>query len=360
MRLQSPGQCGHAGGPGALRRVHVHTLGRTIVLSEIIRDARPGEYLHYQVIDAPALRSHRGQIFLQDHGEHCSLHWQVDFELASKTATRFAGKILQRQLGASLDKLQRILEAEPDDACLPTWAPVDAPSLGDWREAERVLAALRELASELTCSGDPKNVFAHVYSYVSEDIIAGCKANDFVYPAWALKLLPSFYDYYVRNLDLWRQGKPGAVESHWQRAFQVTDQGSSRYPGPDGQLLSGLFLSIHAHIASDLPRVLAEVYAENYAETCDYARFRGDYYAMGRIFQGTSATKKIAAHVPPGLLPRWAELLQRLMSDDMIQRLIYKHRYDVLKERRAAFRKGAEIADLLVRRHQSAPSPQRG
>ncbi len=348
VRLRSAGQSAHPGGPGAFRHVHVKTLGRSFLLKEVIRDAVPGAYLRYQVVEALGLKSHTGQIFLRDQASGCHMRWQVEFEFSSSAADALVARMLRKELGASLDTLRKILTKPGQSVPLPSWAPVADPSPEDWQAADQVLLEQRTLAAQLSDRNDPKNIFAHVYSYVSEDMIAGCRTGAFVYPAWALKLLPSFHGYYMRNYQRWCGLQDGPVEAHWQRAFRVTEQGSSRYPGPEGQLASGLILSVHAHIASDLPRSLAEVYADSFATSSDYARFRGDYYSMGKIFQ--NATKKIRTHVPPEFVPLWARLAQGLASEDVMQKIIYKRGYDVLKRRRAAFRSGAELAELLVRR----------
>lgn len=352
ISLKAPGEGGHAGGPGARRKVRVHAGGRELVLDEVIRDARPPHLLVYQVVNGFPLRSHLGKIHLDERDGGCSLRWDVDFDFVGPGTGRLVARVLRSQLERSLDALQTLLSRPNVGAAieLPTFSDVPGPTPEDWQRAEAVLAAQEAHAAELDARADAKRLFAHVYGDVSAGILRASREGRFTYPAWPLRLVPVFHDYYWRNYQRWCGTEKGAVESHWRRAFQVAENGSRRYPGADGQLLSGFVLSAHAHIESDLPRSLAEVYVDHFAEDCDYVRFRGDYFCMGQIFLDSS--RKLQSLIPSEFIPLWAKTVRELMPEEFVQALIYRRSYDLPKERRAAFRRGAEIAEVLLRRRE--------
>ena len=354
VKLVSGGQNGHAGGPGAHRRVFVKSGGRTIVLDEVIRDSQPGQRLVYQVVDNAVLTSHLGTITLREEGGTTALLWEVTFTCLAPGLAAFFARILRRQLGSSLDTLKAVLEADPGQpVTLPSWGPVPAPTDALWRQGEHVLSELRALADTLDQANDPKRIFPHIYSFVSEGILQACRDGGFVYPAWALQMLPVFYEYYLRNYERWCGLQEGPVESHWRRAFRVLDGQSARHSEPAGQLLAGLVLSVHAHVESDLPRSFAEVYVDHFADTSDYNRFRGDYYCMGQIF--VDSFKRVQELIPGDYLPAWARVARRVLPESLMQNLAYSRAYDLPKRRRAAFRRGAELAEmLLVRAHRPA------
>jgi hypothetical protein len=102
-----------------------------------------------------------------------------------------------------------------------------------------------------------------------------------------------------------------------------------------------------------LPRTLAQVYVDHFAEVADYDRFRGDYYAMGHIFM--ESARRIQALMPEDSVPLWAKALGRFMPQEITQQVIYKKAYNLPKQRRAAFRRGAELANMLLAR-QSHPA----
>ncbi len=146
----------------------------------------------------------------------------------------------------------------------------------------------------------------------------------------------------------------GPAEAHWQRAFAALDGLSAAHSSDTERLLGGLSLAVHAHVESDLPRSLAEVYVDHFAKHCDYARFRGDYYGMGSIF--VDAFRRVLDVIPSQSLPAWARMANRTLPAQFMQQLAYRKAYDLPKHRRAAFRRGAEIAEVLLRR-QSDPQP---
>jgi uncharacterized protein YndB with AHSA1/START domain len=348
IRLVAAGQAGHPGGPGAHRRVYLPVAGRTVVLNEVIRNAEPPHRLTYQVVDTLPMRSHMGEIYLKESDSGCRLRWEIEFEVLAERASPLVGRALHSKLDEALDRLVAMLAGESDEAPLPTWSEIERPGEEDWSRAEATLAAQQELARKLDADGDPKRIFAHIYSFVSDGILSACRAGDFIYPSWPLRLLPVFHDYYWRNFERWCGLTEGPVESHWRRAFAASEKPRTDKRDP---LAIGLVLAIHAHVESDLPRTLAEVYVDHFAESSDYERFRGDYYAMGQIF--IDAFEKIQALMPQDSVPLWAKAAGRVMPQEITQQLIYRRGYDLPKHRRAAFRRGAEIATMLLARQKS-------
>ncbi len=342
----APGQSGHPGGPGAHRRIFLPALGRVIILNEVIRDAEPPHRLSYQVVDTVAMRSHLGQIHIEDTDEGCQLRWEVEFELIVPWANALVAKQLKNQLSRALDSLVTNLDgADDSEIQLPSWPEVAPPTDEDWTRAEATLIDLQALALDLDKQQDPKRIFAHIYSYVSEGVLQGCRDGRFIYPAWALRLLPLFHEYYWSNFQRWTGSAPGQVESHWRRAFAAAENTSGSSAAP---MSVGLVLAIHAHVESDLPRTLAQVYVDHFSDCADYDRFRGDYYAMGHIF--LESARRIQALMPQDAVPLWAKALGRLMPQEVTQQVMYRRAYNLPKQRRAAFRRGAELANMLLAR----------
>jgi len=353
VQVVQNGQGNHPGGPGTHRRVFIKAAGRHMVLNEVIRDSEPGKSLTYQVVDNAALRSHRGTISLREETDGTHLQWNVAYECVAPGLAPLFAKVLRSQLETSLLALASVLESEtPPQTVLPHWPAIPAPTEKQWRRGEEVLNDLVQLANTLDAAGDPKRIFPHIYSFVSEGILQACRRGDFVYPSWALELLPVFYEYYLRNYRRWCGPDKAQTESHWKRAFRVLDGESTRYPDAASQLLAGLVLSVHAHVESDLPRSFAEVYVDSFAETSDYGRFRGDYYCMGQIF--IKAFARVQDIIPPGYLPRWARIARRLLPEELMQQVAYTKAYNLPKQRRAAFRRGEEMAELLLVRSRRA------
>jgi hypothetical protein len=142
------------------------------------------------------------------------------------------------------------------------------------------------------------------------------------------------------------------VESHWRRAFAAAEKPKRKKTNP---VATGLVLAIHAHVESDLPRTLAQVYVDHFSESSDYDRFRGDYYAMGSIFMDSA--RRILHLIPRDSLPLWARAINRVMPQELTQQVIYRKAYNLPKQRRAAFRRGAELASMLLARQHVASAP---
>ena len=357
VKLKSAGDGGHPGGPGAHRRVYLNLGRRTVTLEEVIRDAIPGKLLIYEVVDNAMLRSHRGTITLSSSGGVTNLRWDVAYECSAPGVAALIARVLRTQLGQSLDRLKSQLEADPDVVpAMPTWKAIPAPTQAQWDIARQVHRDLQRLAARLDSNQDPKSIFPHIYSFVSEGILEACERGDFVYPSWPLHLLPVFYDYYHRNLQRWCGEQDRPVESHWERAFSVLDGIGRRGSTPSQRLLGGLALSVHAHVESDLPRTFAEVYVDHFASLCDYNRFRGDYYSMGRIF--INSLERVMEVIPASFVPTWAKLARRTLPAELMQQVAYRKAYDLPKHRRAAFRRGAELAEMLLMRQQGPKGAQ--
>ncbi len=349
VSVASVGDSDHPGSPGTHRRVYLNVAGRKVVLNEVIRDASPGKLLIYEVVDNPLLRSHKGTIILTQAGPITHLRWDVAYSCSAPGMARLVAKVLHGQLGQSLDTLKTQLESCPkEDLTLPAWQAIAPPTKQQWTAAQQVHTDLQDLAKTLDEKGDAKSIFPHIYSFVSKGILDACERGDFVYPSWPLHLVPVFYGYYLRNYERWCGEGVGEVESHWKRAFAALDGKSRKHATPSERLLGGLALSVHAHVESDLPRSFAEVYIDHFADMCHFNRFRGDYYSMGRIF--IDSLDRVMELIPGDVVPRWARLARGALPPELMQQVAYRKAYDLPKHRRAAFRRGAELAEMLQMR----------
>lgn len=347
VRMLAPGDGGHPGGVGALRRVAVDVAGQSVVLREVITGGEPGRSLSYRVMDGGGVRRHRGRIELLPRGQDTELCWEVEAALWPGL-DRLTTRLLASQIEASLDVLADIVQEEEPPSLPPVRDLGGPPAAELWREAEDVLAAQRRLRAQGDASGAPSRWFSRAYELVTENLIAMARAGAFLHPAWVLRLIPRFHDYYVGNLEPWEAGAVADVEAHWRRAFWVMENGSRRVPGDTGRIFSGLILGIRAHIEDDLTRALAEVYADHYAGRCDYVRFRGDYVAVGDLFGRAGQT--LADEMPQHLVPRWARLLKQVIPEEIAETLRYRRLYNLPRRRMQAFERGAAIARLLTER----------
>lgn len=358
ITLLEPGDRGHPGGAGALRRVSLPFLGRELHLREVVRDAAPPTRLGYRVIAGAPVRRHDGRIRIAREAEGCRLRWEVDLE-ATPAVVAAAAAAVAPALERSLDRLAARLPHAPA-ADLPAFADLTgAPDAALWSRSEAILAEQRALAAELFARGDPTRWFARVYAYVTEGQLAACRRGAVVHPEWVLRLIPRFHHYFVDNLQRWGGAGDGArAEAHWRRAFTAMERGSRRYPDERGRLFVGLFLAIRAHIEADLPRTLAEVWVDHYHGECDYVRFRGDYLTMGDVFE--DASERLIDDIPRRHIPAWARTLRRALPGGLQERLRHRRFYDIPRRRSLAFARGEEIANLLAARAQPAeprPSP---
>ncbi len=347
------GDGGLPGTVGALRSVTVRAAGRSFVLREVVEEALPPERFVYRVIEGPGVREHRGVMTLAPAPEGARLRWEVTFEMALPGAATATRLLLERQLGASLRHLARVVVGAPEvpgPAC-PGLDEADAlPAL--MAAAEAIHAEQAGLADELERGDDPKRWFTRVYELVTAQQLAAVRAGAIRHPGWVLRLIPRFHDYYVVNLRRAMAREPAHPagepwpEAHWRRAFRAMETGDGRHRDPAFVLFYGLLQGVRAHIEEDLPRALAEVWTRHYAGRCDYARFRADYLSMTTIFRRAAAG--LTERIPREHLPRYYRWLGPLLPQevkDLVQKIRF---YDVARERLRAFERGERLARLMT------------
>jgi hypothetical protein len=215
-----------------------------------------------------------------------------------------------------------------------------------WAEAQSVLEAQRVLADRLDREDDPKRWFTRVYQYVTENQLAWAREGNVRHVGWVLRLIPRFHHYYVANLERRRGEAAGIAEAHWQTAFDEMEGLGRKKKDPRRMLFIGLLRGMRAHIEEDLPRALAEVWVDHYADRADFARFRADYLSMGKIFiRSSEALMKL---VPRSFLPWYYRgPMPSLIPDDLKDRLRRKNYYDVPRARLLAFERGERLAEML-------------
>lgn len=349
-----PGDQGLLYGVGATRVVNVTgPLGSGQRLHEVIEISEPPHRMVYRVVDSPPVRAHRGEIRLEPtphDPQRCTLHWTVDIELALATLEPMARRLLDAELfQKSLSALSRLLERAPEPHptdLLTTPTPEDPPETREalFASARDIAEQQRAHADTLFARDDPKRWFARVYQYVTEAQIEHAASSRVTHTAWVLHLIPVFHRYYFEDNLLPRiRGQHHRVERHWRTAFDLMEGDNPRLA-----LFLGLRSAIIAHIEHDLPRALAEVYADHFAARCDYARFRADYLLMADLFG--QASSRLVAGIPRSFIPWYYHLADRFLVPEVKRAIERKSFYDVGKARREAFERGESLARLLVRR----------
>ena len=308
VREVAPGDGGGVDSVGAMREVTLRALGREIHLEEVIERAKPPQSLVYRVVSGVPLRYHRGEITLTPERAGTLLRWQVDFESPVTGVDRLMNYVLEKQLRQSLERLAHVVRhAIPRKRPWARQFEEPAPSRELWENAAEILDKQRTLASRLEDAGDPKQWFARVYSFVTEEQIALCRSGEITHPAWVLRIIPRFHDYYAVNLQRWLGLESGVAEAHWRSAFRAMEQASRWYDEPLTAITYGLAKGVQAHIEEDLPRALADVFVENYAGKCSFARFRADYLLMGNVFR--RASKRMLERMPSRHFPVFARIM---------------------------------------------------
>lgn len=336
------GDGGHPGGVGALRTVTLRALGKRIHLEEVVERSDPPHRIVYRVIGGAPLRNHRGEITLERAGRGCRLRWRVDYESPLSGVDHGMRWILERQLGDSLAKLAIVVrEATPQP--FPPSIHLEEPAQGRlWDDCEAILEEQRTLAESLENANDPKQWFARVYAFVTEEQLTLCRSGQIAHVPWVLRIVPRFHDYYVDNLRRWRAPSEGQAEAHWRSAFRAMEQADRWFKDPLAALAYGLAKGVQAHIEEDLPRALADVFVAEYAGVCDYARFRADYLLMGDVFR--RASERLLARMPSRSFPLYARVLLPLLPREGQDAFIHRRFYDIPRERRRAFERGERLA----------------
>jgi uncharacterized protein YndB with AHSA1/START domain len=355
ISLLAPGDAEEAGGVGALRRVTVHTLGRDAPFDEVIEASAPPNRLVYRVVRGLPLRDHRGEITLVDVPGGSKLTWTVDAEFLVPGMGIGAGAVLRSQLASSLRALARVTRGAPHApvALAPPRridAAVDLVPL--WSEARDVHERQIKLAKRLREEGDAKAWFTRVYELVTENQIALCRSGKVTHTAWVLRLIPHFHHYYVDNLLRARGERPGRAEEHWRRAFRKMERTRRSLSDPGAAVVWGILAGAKAHIEEDLPRALADVYLESYADACSYARFRADYVLMAGVFR--DAGQRIVDEMPKSYVPAPVRMLLPFMPLEVRSAVFDSRYYDIARARMKAFERGAR---LVAWRRGERPTP---
>lgn len=103
----------------------------------------------------------------------------------------------------------------------------------------------------------------------------------------------------------------------------------------------GILRGAEAHIEEDLPRALADVYIEDYASQCSYARFRADYVLMAGVFR--DAGQRIVDEMPKSYVPAPLRYLFPVVPLEMRDAVFNRRYYDVPRARMKAFERGSRL-----------------
>lgn len=352
VRAVAPGDGGQHAAVGAMRAVTIRALGQQIVLDEVIERVEPPHKLVYRVVGGAPLRRHRGEMSLSREGEGSRLRWKVEFKSPLSSMDYGMRLLLDRQLRESLDRLERaVTEAPPSQLEAPIKFAESTPK-ELWAQAEAILKQQRTLASRLEDAGDPKQWFARVYAFVTEEQMALCRSGEIAHPAWVLRIIPRFHEYYAGNLQRWLGLERGEAEAHWRSAFRAMENSGRWYRNPLAGLSYGLAKGVQAHIEEDLPRALADVYVDHYAGSCDFARFRADYLLMGNVFRRSS--RRMLERMPSKHFPPYARTLTLWLPQEGQDAVIHRRFYDIPRQRRRAFERGERLAHWLLERRPAA------
>ncbi|WP_132994087.1 SRPBCC family protein [Gordonia zhaorongruii] len=310
---------------GALRTVTLP--GGRARLKEVVEHSEAPFRLDYRVHDGgPALLHHLGRQRIDPSPAGCTITWTVEMRLVSTVATRLLASRVRAQVAESLELLSRL--DPPDEKPLaPIPVRVAANTAAPRRAALAVLESQRDLADRLAASDDPKQWFARVYSYVTQEMIDACPglAN----PDWVLRLIPVFDEYYTRSLLAFERGEE--CEPMWQKAWSTCER---RDPdNPARPVMAGLLRGVSAHIDADLPRAIADVHSRYYSDR-DLREFRPDYLRLAPVF--TAASDRLLHDLPRSHKPWWTTAASRI-HPQVRDALLARRGYDVGKHRFRAF-----------------------
>lgn len=354
ITLKDPGAADVADGVGALRRVTL-PHGKVSFLEVVEGSTRPREF-RYRVFRAgPLLRHHRGvQRVTALPGGGCRIDWTVDVELVVPLLAHGMVAYLRREVRSSLGAMRR-LGADPNGDARPVRSesrPQPRPVTADRLralvdDADRARVEQRAVADELAAANDPKQWFARVYQYVTEEMIAHATDSDSVLrlenPDWVLALIPTFHEYFTTNLAAYRAGE--VAEPAWQKAWSTCERMNPDNPALP--IMQGLLAGVAAHIEADLPRAIARVQTAEFADR-DLREFRPDYLRLAPIFHTASA--RLLDDLPDSHKPWWVAPVRRL-HPNFLDAAIARTGYDVAGRRIRAF----DDAVRLWRQHQDSP-----
>lgn len=320
-------------GMGALRVVTLP--GGRSKLREVVELAEFPRRFVYRVHDGgPLLLSHRGEQLLEPTPAGCTLTWTVDLTLAGGLS-RPVARPIAKQVGQSLDALAALAAGEP--VSIDPGPPTGRPAALSWTERGRLrglafasLDAQIGIADRLAAAGDPKQWFARVYQYVTQEMLAvadrpGALDN----PDWVLALIPVFHDYFTANLAAYEDG--GTCTPAWQKAWSLCEREDPDHP--ERPVMRGLLAGVSAHIDDDLPRALRDVAAERYPDR-DLREFRPDYLRLAPVF--TAASDRLLADLPRSHKPWWTPIAARV-HPQVRDELLGRKGFHVSRQRLKAF-----------------------
>ncbi|AVL99863.1 MxaD family protein [Gordonia iterans] len=325
-------------GVGALRTVTLPRRGGR--LREVVEEAVFPHRFVYRVYDGgPLLLDHLGEQTIAETATGCRITWTVELRLAGGVSGVVARSI-GRQVGASLDRLERLADSAVLDAA--AGPPRDRPAHPDRAE----LAALRRaalvplseqtaIADALAAADDPKQWFARVYQYVTQEMIAvadrpGALRN----PDWVLALIPVFHEYFTRNLTAYRRGEP--CTAAWTRAWSQCEREDPDHP--ERPVMRGLLAGVGAHIDDDLPHALLEVHRARYGDR-DLREFLPDYLRLAPVF--TAASDRLIADLPRSHKPWWTPIATRI-HPQVRDEFLGRKGFHVGRQRMKAFARALE------------------
>jgi hypothetical protein len=153
--------------------------------------------------------------------------------------------------------------------------------------------AAEQAAFAASLKGDMKYWFARVYMFVTLNELKQIDAGTYQYPLMKMQEVVAFHATYKQNLDRWRSGAKGKVESNWKAAFGAAEamNDGSYVRTKAMEIMAALLPSMEAHIRFDLPRAVAAVYERNYAPIpgLSLALFKPDFDAMSVVFERAAA-----------------------------------------------------------------------
>jgi uncharacterized protein YndB with AHSA1/START domain len=346
----APGDGGHPGGVGALRRVAPKLGGREPPFYEVIERAEAPRRIEYRVF-APAdlVRHHRGTISIEASSGGSRVRWRVEAELGARPIEWIAKAALVPALDRSLDALARVAaEGVPRRPLPPTRDLADELEIARRirPEADRCVAAQRRRADALLGAGDDRGWFARIYQFVSEEQLRGVDEVRFDHPAWVLRLLLAFHPLWEDNLARRLGEIAGDVEPHWIVAHRIAERLGERRAADDfTRCTEAVRAGVRAHIEEDLPRAIAKVHLAHYARRVDLARFRADYLRMGAVFEAAGARMRVV--LPRSEWPVVPRMLDLVTPEAMWRRILDEAYYPVGRRRREAFERAERIVAVL-------------
>ncbi|MBE5463022.1 DUF5995 family protein [Mycobacteroides abscessus] len=326
---------------GALRVVDLpNRMGR---LHEVVEYSQYPRVFRYRVFDGgPLLVAHCGEQRIAGHPDGCELIWTVEIKLVSRLASYALAHVICKQVRESVELMAEIAAIDPPSSAdgPPAFnpSPVARHTLSDLiAAAQRCRDDQQSTADRLAAAADPKQWFARVYQYVTEEMISAAAGDTPLVldnPDWVLTLIPTFHEYFRRNLDSYERGGP--TEDAWQLAWSTCERHDPNKPFVP--VMKGLIAGVSAHIDADLPRALADVAREHYLER-DLREFRPDYLRLGPIFM--TAADKLLADLPRNHKPWWMPLANRV-HPQLRDALVSKRGYQVGRHRLDAFARAIE------------------